>query len=128
MTSTDLVMVALTCWRENRGGGEPGMHAVGNVIMNRARQRTETPYEVCVAPWQFSSITAKGDPQLGLWPKITDLEWETAQEIAAKAMLGTLDDITDGATSYYALSMAEPPAWAARMTPTVQVAGQAFFK
>ena len=128
MTITDQVVLALTCWRENRGGGLAGMQSVANVIMNRAAQRTETPYEVCVAKWQFSSMTAENDPQLGLYPGIAEPAWIQALEIAATAARGELADITGGATSYYALSMATPPYWAAKMTPTVEIAGQAFFK
>jgi hypothetical protein len=40
MTIADQFVLALTCWRENRGGGIPGMQSVANVIMNRAAKRT----------------------------------------------------------------------------------------
>lgn len=128
MTIADQVVLALTIWRENRGGGYPGMQSVANVILNRARHRGTSPYEECVRPWQFSSLTAKGDPELILWPAVGDTSWAVAQSIAQSAMNGTLDDITQGATSYYALSMPTPPNWAATMIKTVEVEGQVFFK
>lgn len=128
MTGSDLFLLALTAWRENRGGGYPGMQSVVNVIVNRARARGTTPYQECVRPWQFSSITAKGDPQLAMWPSPIDATWTTAQSIAQSASAGSLEDITGGATSYYALSMTTPPAWSASMTETVTIEGQKFFK
>lgn len=128
MTETDKFVLALTAWRENRGGGYPGMQSVVNVIVNRAAHRGTTPYQECVRPWQFSSMTAKGDPQLGMWPSLIDTTWQTAQSIAESASAGSLEDITGGATSYYALSMTTPPAWAASMTETVTIEGQKFFK
>ena len=50
------------------------------------------------------------------------------QDHHAQAAAGALEDITGGATSYYALSMTTPPYWAASMTPTVVIAGQKFFR
>lgn len=128
MTPTDQFMLALTIWRENRGGGFPGMQSVANVIVNRAKARGTSPYQECTRAWQFSSITAKGDPQLGLWPSLGDPSWQLAEGIAQAAANGSLDDITEGATSYYALTMTTPPSWAAAMTETVTVEGQKFFK
>lgn len=128
MTSADQFLLALAVWRENRGGGYPGMQSVANVILNRARHRGTSPYEECVRPWQFSSLTARGDPGLVLWPALGDPSWAVAQSIAQSAANGTLDDITEGATSYYALTMATPPSWAAAMTKTVEIEGQVFFK
>ena len=123
----DLVVMALTLWRENRGGGEAGMHSVANVIMNRARKSGRSVYHECVAPWQFSSMTAKGDPQTWLWPAESDPSWATALGITRHAIAGTLEDITGGATFYYATSMKIPPMWADGKTPTATIAGQVFF-
>jgi N-acetylmuramoyl-L-alanine amidase len=127
MTIADQFLIALTAWRENRGGGLQGMQSVANVIVNRAKARNQTPYQVCTARLQFSSITAAGDPNLILYPQQTDSEWTTAQLLAGQAASGTLEDITEGATSYYALSI-PAPYWAASMKKTVEIAGQVFFK
>lgn len=128
MNVSDQFMLALTAWRENRGGGRTGMQSVMNVVMNRAAKSHETPYQVCVARLQFSSITARADPQLVNWPLPADPQWQTALALAESAVNGELADITNGATSYYALSMKVPPYWAASMTPTAEIAGQKFFR
>jgi spore germination cell wall hydrolase CwlJ-like protein len=127
MTFADQFMLSLTMWRENRGGGYDGMLSVANVIMNRAAKRDSTPYEECIRPWQFSSITAKADPELSLYPSLTDPQWKLAQSIALDAAAGKLNDITDGATFYYALSIPEP-SWAKSMQKTVEIKNQVFFK
>lgn len=128
MSQQDVIIGALCAWRENRSGGEDGMQSVLNVLVNRAKQRGTDIYREAVRPWQFSSMTAKGDPQLALYPATGDLQWLAALRLAEQAAEGTLEDITDGATSYYAESMPEPPYWAASMTPTVTIKGQKFFK
>lgn len=127
MTIADEFLLALTVWRENRGGGQTGMQSVANVIMNRARVRNQTPYQVCTARLQFSSITAQGDPELILWPSECDPQWAIALSLAGEAYSGNLVDITEGATSYYATSISAPY-WAASMTKTVEIANQVFFR
>lgn len=128
MTSTDQFLLALTAWRENRGGGAVGMQSVMNVICNSALKSGVSPYRECTRPLRYSSITAHGDPELTLWPAEGDVQFSLAQTMAAQAALGDLKDITEGATNYYALTMKEPPYWAAEMTKTVVIEGQAFFK
>jgi hypothetical protein len=104
------------------------MQSVANVIMNRAAKRRTDAYTECVRPMQFSSLTAKGDPELTLWPADNDPQWLEAIALAGQAAVGTLEDITDGATSYYALTMTSPPYWASSMTPTVVIQNQQFYK
>jgi N-acetylmuramoyl-L-alanine amidase len=128
MTISDEFVVALAVWRENRGGGYEGMQSVANVIVNRAKIRKTAPYAECVWALQFSSLTAKGDPELALWPAQTDPSWTEAKYIAGAAVNGTLLDITGGATNYYATSMTTPPTFAAKMTQTVVIKNQIFFK
>jgi spore germination cell wall hydrolase CwlJ-like protein len=129
MTIQDQFMLALTIWRENRGGGQEGMQSVANVILNRAHKNNSTPYEVCTKYRQFSSITQPLDPQLGKYPLSDDPEWETALHLAFLANNGSLGDITNGAINYYApAGVSEPPYWAASMTRTVTIQGQIFFK
>ena len=73
-----------------------------------------------------------GDPNTVLFgrpERALDFQaWQIALELAAQAAAGTLEDITGGATNYYAESMKEPPYWAASMTKTCEIAGQLFFK
>lgn len=128
MSAQDIAVVALTCYRENRGGGYAGMQSVANVIVNRASKSGSSLYMICIAPEQFSSLTAKNDPELSLWPVDDDPSWIQALQIAALASAGTLKDITLGATNYYATSMTTPPYWAASMTYTVEIEGQKFYR
>lgn len=102
MTAQDTTLLAITCYRENRGGGITGMTSVANAIMNRVAKKGTDAYSECTEPLQFSSITAKGDAQLGLWPKDSDPEWQQALSIASQAAAGTLVDLTNGSTLYYA--------------------------
>jgi N-acetylmuramoyl-L-alanine amidase len=131
MTPQDITLIALTAWRENRGGGQPGMQSVVNVIVNRATKSGDLPFAVCTRHAQFSSISMPG-PESYLWPIQTNQAdwqaWTIALSLAQEAADGTLPDITGGATSYYAASMTTPPSWAAQMTPTVTIEGQLFFK
>ena len=102
MDHLDIVTLALTIWRENRGGGSEGMGSVANVIQNRAKRRSLSVYEICVQRLQFSSMTAKGDPELILWPEREDASWNVALQIANAAAAGNLEDATGGAVLYYA--------------------------
>ena len=108
------------------------MTSVFNVLQNRAASRKTDVYTEAVRRLQFSSMTAAGDPNLILFPADSDPQWAEALTIALQASIGQLDDITQGATSYYApAGMADDgkaPYWAASMTQTVTIGGQIFFK
>lgn len=124
----DRFMLTLCAWRENRGGGEAGMQSVMNSIMNRVAKDNSSVYDEVVRFEQFSSITAKGDPELALYPKDSDPQWLLAQALSTKALSNVLPDITGGALSYYAVDIPKIPWWAPSMTPTVIIAGQQFLK
>lgn len=102
MRVQDQVVLALTMWRENRSGGVAGMQSIANVVTNRVHRRGSDAYAECTRALQFSSITAKGDPQLSLWPSDGDVLWDQALDLAARALAGALEDLTNGATLYYA--------------------------
>ena len=134
--------MAITAYRENRGGGLSGMQSVINVVMNRVKSTGESPYLVCTTHAQFSSISMPG-PESYLWPKDTDPDWTAALAMAAEAAAGTLVDLTDGATLYYAPAAIEtmvhfvlpggrsvpfPKGWNAQAVKfTVAIADQLFF-
>jgi hypothetical protein len=120
------------------------MQSVMNVILNRAKARGTDPYTECVRPLQFSSLTAKGDPELALWPTGADPQWRVALGMAEQATNGTLADLTGGATLYYAPASIQttarfalpdgteipfPQGWNAEaVTYTATIGGQAFFR
>ena len=104
------------------------MQSVLNVLMNRAKARKTSVYTEAVRPLQFSSMTAAGDPALIEYPLATDPQWAMALILAGQMVNGSLPDITQGSTNYYAASMTDPPYWASSMQPTVTIEGQIFFK
>jgi hypothetical protein len=101
MTIQDQVVSALTAWREQRGFGAPGLTSILNVIQNRAKKTGDDPYTVCTTHAQFSSISEPG-PEDILWPTGSDPQWQTALALAAQAAAGTLVDLTNSSTLYYA--------------------------
>ena len=130
MTIQDEVVLALTIWRENRGGGLSGMQSVANVILNRAKLQKQSVYEVCTKHAQFSSISMPGSESY-LWPAETDTAWISALGLAALAATTGLVDLTKGASSYYApagMPGGVAPSWAGSMTYITTIAGQRFYK
>ena len=134
MTAADQIISAVTIWRENRSGGAVGMQSILNVIMNRAAQRGTSAFVECLRPAQFSSMTEPG-PEAVLWPSQADSEdwamWQEALALVTQEAAGTLEDITEGSTNYYApagMPGGKAPYWAASMTYTVTIANQLFYK
>jgi N-acetylmuramoyl-L-alanine amidase len=129
MTQLDYISLALVAWKECRSGGISGMTAVINVVLNRAAKSKDTVYAEIYRPLQFSSMSYQHDPQLLRQPDPDDPQWIEAQILAASASRPGFEDITGGATSYFANSIAsDPPSWAAKMTYTCTVGGQRFYK
>lgn len=115
--------VAEAVYFEARGDGASGMHAVANVIMNRAKASGETPYQVIVKPKQFSYLVRKD-------LTIDDYEsYDMALRIAALAVTGKLPDITDGSTHYVAPKrLISIPKWINEMERTVVLNDHHFFR
>lgn len=107
----DYTMVALCLWREARGQGQTGMRAVACVLRNRVQRHKTSYYTEVVRPWQFSSMTAAGDPQLVKYPDASDVWWTTAFLIAGDIIDQGAPDITNGATLYYDDSIGFPKSW-----------------
>lgn len=106
------------------------MQSVFNVLLNRASKRLTSVYEEATRHLQFSSMTDLG-PEAILFPTVIDPQWAEALTLAYQASVGQLDDITGGATSYYApagMPDGKAPSWAATMTQTIVIAGQIFFR
>lgn len=101
MTPSDYAFTALCLWREARGDGQSGMTAVACVLRNRVHKNNSTYYAEVTRPEQFSSMTAKGDPQLGKYPEPSDTWWTAAQLIAGNVVDNAVSDITGGATLYW---------------------------
>lgn len=100
------VVFACVLCGEARGEGRLGMEAVAQVAMNRLknpRQRYgSTIKDVLLAPYQFSCVNPN-DPNraklLKLWEK-DPRSYSVAEDIAAKALGGALQDTVGPATHY----------------------------
>lgn len=93
---------ALCAWRENRNHGMVGIQSIVNVLRNRSVRDNTTMYAEAVKKLQFSSMTAKGDPELTLWPADSDPQYAQAEQMVTQSQAGQLTDLTEGSTLYYA--------------------------
>jgi N-acetylmuramoyl-L-alanine amidase len=140
--SADIDIVARTLDGEARGEGRQGMIAVACVIVNRAiiadayvqAHGEDHPLfgdgslsSVCQAPLQFSCWN-ENDPNLSVIKAVTvaDPIFAQAVEIATQAENDELDDITSGATHYYAKGTPMPK-WAVGETPCYLYGKHLFF-
>lgn len=131
-TQTSVDVMARTLYGEARGCGADGMKHVAMVILNRVhhpRWWGTGVIGVCQAPYQFSCWN-KNDPNRAKIEAVTDTDpiFVQAIAIATQAIAGNLPDVTSGADSYFALSMAQPPTWIERATKTYQDAWHAFYR
>ena len=78
------------------------MTSVACLIRTRVNRHGTTPFATVVKPLAFSSLTAKGDPELNLYPTDADAQWIQAQLIAQNVLDGLTGDITGGSTLYIA--------------------------
>ncbi len=126
----EIDVLARTIWGEARGEGSVGMQAVACVAMNRVRIGGwwgETAVQVCQKPYQFSCWN-KDDANYGrvLSVDSTDIHFVIAQRIAARAVLGVLDDPTKGATHYHAAGVS--PYWAKGEKPVAVIGRHVFYR
>jgi len=125
--SVEMEIVAATLIGEARGEGESGMHAVLNVIMNRAKGNMDDAAKVCLKPWQFSfwNKKEKAINSTITWAK-SQSGWKTASDLVIKASKGGLSDISGGATFYFNPKLAMPK-WAAMFTQTKVLGHHTFY-
>lgn len=124
--------MARTAWGEARGEGSRGIQAVLNVIMNRVKAGSwygATPKEVVLKKSQFS-VWNPNDPN---YLKILvvdekDSSFKMAKALASLAYVGQLEDITNGATNYLALtSLSTVPSWAGAMQEVAVIGNHTFY-
>ena len=132
----DAYVVAATLWGEARGEGENGMHAVMNVIMNRAHGDFSKAKDIVLKKKQFSLWNNVKDPeasainlaQVYRSKKLKDgHSYIKALELVDKAMKGNLPDITGGATFYFNPKKVMP-SWAKEMIKTKTIGNHDFYK
>lgn len=113
-TLCDLYYLALVVWREARGASREAQVAVAHSVMNRVARPSwwgKTLDEVITKKWQYSSMAAPGDPQLIVWPHLTDASWLACLGVAYDVIHGDEPNPFPGADSYYDSSISAPK-WA----------------
>jgi|SRR5271170_4111454 len=133
---TDIEAVTLCIWREARGETITGQRGVGHVIRNRSiipawwnHHRANDLAAVVLYPYQFSSFNP-GDPNEKLWPADDDPIAAQCQAIAGVIVAGTDNDLTNGATYYYDMSIEFPAGWGspADYIQTIDIGRLKFFR
>lgn len=136
---TSIFLLALVIFREARGETYDGKVAVAWVIRNRVEHPDwygKDYHSVITKKAQFTSINPPdslfnkgGEPNLRCYGCSTDPVWMDSWKAATLVYNGQVEDLTKGATYYYAKSMdANPPVWAAKFKPTAVVGNHRFFK
>lgn len=113
-------IVAKVIAGEAAGEGYEGMYAVACVIQNRVEMTGRTPKEVVMQKKQFASLNN---------PKLTLLYIPIkpcADYLATR--IGTLDDVTGGATCFENIKRFGKPCWAKRMIETCRIGRHVFYR
>lgn len=110
-------LVQICVWREAQDVPE-AWAAVTWVILNRALKLTrikEPPMSldiaiqhVVTAPYQFSSMTVKGDVNTIKWP-LPSMVWNAVAKSVDAVLGGVTPDPTGGATFYFSPPLIEAP-------------------
>ncbi len=104
-------LLSLVVWREARGASVAAKVAVAHSVLNRVDRPSwwgRTLSQVIGKKWQYSSITAPNDPQLGKFPEPEDPSFLESLAVARAALAGTELNPFPGADSYYDSSIAAP--------------------
>lgn len=124
-----IVFLALTAWRESSGEPSLAKAAVICSILNRVDRPKwwgRSVLSVVVKKWQYSAMTAPGDPNLVRWPADNDPSWKECLALAQQAIEGHLPNPVPGADSYYDVSI-EAPDWTAGARFVRQIARIRFY-
>lgn len=140
--------LTMTIWGEARNQGDPGMKAVGAVVINRMNEgRWGSSIGEVVKRYKQFSCWNKGDPNAKkMWGmiavdkavmndpafaqrKLNDADfqaWLRAKQIAFKLLTGEIPDVTGGANHYH--TGAVDPSWDQTMKVTKRIGDHVFFR
>lgn len=128
MTEYDYEIMAKTIFGEARGESEQGQIAVACCILNRFKSGKwfagKTIAQTCQKPWQFSCWN-KSDPNAQV---LANLPYSTYSKYFYIIKQAEEQDITNGATHYYAPSLVKTPKWAEGKKPCAEIGNHLFFK
>lgn len=122
-------ILARTLWGEARGEPVRGIEAVAAVVMNRVRHggwwgnSVET---VCRKPMQFSCWNPT-DPNRAKLERVNEEDriFRVCIRVARRAIAGSVDDPTRGATHYHIRGLL--PAWAHGHEPSSEIGNHLFY-
>lgn len=100
----EIVLLALTLWREARGESYEAKIAVAHTVKNRLSHPGWWGTDwisVLTKKWQYSSLTDPNDKQLTTWPKADDHSFEECLTIAERVVTGMCNSPLKGIDSYY---------------------------
>jgi spore germination cell wall hydrolase CwlJ-like protein len=121
--SYDLIMGALTVWKEARGEPLEGKRAVYHVILNRMKAGWgATVLQVVTARYQFSCWNAD-DPNVNKFPDAKDPSWLECLEV----ILNPGEDNTQGAKHYFNPKIVTP-SWSLKMVLSLKIGNHAFYR
>src|SRR5215469_17749145 len=89
----NMAFLALVVWREARNQPPEAKLAVAYSVIERVKKPGwwgSTIQTVIAKKWQYSSMTADDDPQLGLYPDDNDPQWAESL-IAASTAINELE-------------------------------------
>ncbi len=128
-------VLARTMWGEARGQGTDGLSAVACVVLNRVKVAHEhgtywwgnNIIQVCQKPYQFSCWNRSDTNFKKLqYVGADNVYFASCLRIARRAVIGVLDDNTNGATHYHADYVS--PYWARGKQPCAEIGAHLFYK
>lgn len=110
--AVSIVLLAIAAYKE--ASGEPRLARRGVIcsILNRVDRPSWWGGDVLTVVckrWQYSAMTAPGDPNLVRWPGAKDPVWLECLQDAFDAINGTLASPVPGADSYHDVSCVKIP-------------------
>lgn len=102
------IIAALCIWREARNQTYAAMLAVAWAIKNRVRAGKDE-CAVVTQKWQFSGMTAPGDPNLIQWGQTNDPIVARVCMAIEAVFEGSTPDPTNGSTFYFSPPLTAPP-------------------
>lgn len=128
LTEKDKEILAKTIYGEARGECKDGQIAIACCVLNRFNSGKwyagKTIADTCQKPYQFSCWN-ENDPNR---VKLENLSYSVYSKYFPIIQAALKEDITLGATHYYAPNIVKCPAWAKDEIPCMEIGNHLFFR